>query len=193
MIKAIVFDFAGVISPGALIDWVKRHTTNKNRVLDRLREKSYIWDLGQINELQFKHIISEITGVAEDKVWNIIWGKALVNKKLISLIKKLKKKFKIVLFSDNFAPYLQRQIDNLHIRNLFDEIIISSDYHKKKTDINFLRILLSILSMKKNEILLIDDSEINIKTARKFGILSHLFTSINEFESFLKANNINVK
>lgn len=149
--------------------------------------------MGQINEPQFKSIISEITGVTEDKVWNIIWGKALVNKKLISIIKKLKKKFKIVLFSDNFAPYLQRQIDDLHIRNLFDEIIISSDYHKKKTDINFLRILLSILSMKKNEILFIDDSEINIKTASKFGIQSHLFTSIKEFESFLKANNINVK
>lgn len=193
MIKAIVFDFAGVIGPGALIDWVKRHTTNENRMIDRLREKSYIWDLGQINEHQFKNIISEITGVTEDKVWNIIWGKALVNKKLISIIKKLKKKFKIVLFSDNFAPYLQRQIDDLHIRNLFDEIIISSDYHKKKTDINFLRILLSILSMKKNEILFIDDSEINIKTASKFGIQSHLFISIKEFESFLKANNINVK
>lgn len=42
MIKAIVFDFAGVISPGALIDWVKRHTTNENRMIERLREKSYI-------------------------------------------------------------------------------------------------------------------------------------------------------
>jgi HAD superfamily hydrolase (TIGR01509 family) len=190
MMKTIVFDIAGVISPGALMGWVKAHNNDSNNMLTRFREQSYKWDLGKIDEEEFKRIISEITGVPEEEIWGQIYETSTPNFELVNLIKRLKNKYKIVLFSDNYAPYLLRQIDHQGVRELFDDILISSDYGVTKSDERFFKIMLKEINHKPDEIIFVDDTLKNIQVAEQLGIESHLFENTEEFRKYLSANGV---
>jgi len=68
-------------------------------------------------------------------------------------------------------------LDKLGIKDLFDQILVSSDYHLRKPDTKFYELLLSKLSMKSDEIVFTDDTSGNVDAAIKLGINAIHFQS----------------
>lgn len=185
MIKAIVFDFAGVLTPGIVAPYVKALSKTDPKYL-QFTESSHKWDMGEMNIDEFYSTIATITGIPEDILKLTFYQKASYFPDMIDLIKKLKKNYKIVLFSNNFAYNVEQFFKYLGMRNLFDEVIVSSDHKMKKPEERFYKKLLEIVGLQENEIVFIDDTEENVDAGRKLGIQSFLFTDSTKLKKELQ-------
>jgi epoxide hydrolase-like predicted phosphatase len=192
MIKTIVFDYSGVITPGPLKNWVKKNLNETDERYKLYKEYSTKWDLGTMTTDEVNKILSKITGVPKELIWEKIYLPQKPNKELIILIKKLKKSYKIILFSNFIGDFLRKLIETHEINNLFDEVIISSDHGKKKPDHNFFEILVKISGVKKNEIIFTDDKNENVESSNKFGIKAFLFTDTKSFIRDLRKSGIDI-
>jgi len=89
MIKAILFDFGGVITTRGYLLWMKEEIPNfeKNKSFyDDLSDK---YDLGMITHKQFTQIIAGESRIGEGIIWKKIFNKIKVNKELLISLKKI--------------------------------------------------------------------------------------------------------
>lgn len=192
MIKTIVFDYSGVITPGPLKNWVQKNLSKTDERYNLYKEKSSTWDLGTMTTDEVYQILSNITGVPKELVWEKIYLPQKPDKELVSLIRKLKKNYKIILFSNFIGDFLRKLIETHEINDLFDEVIISSDHGKRKPNHNFFEILVKISGVKKSEIIFTDDKNENVESSNKFGIKAFLFTDTKNFIKDLKKSGIEI-
>lgn len=190
MIKAIVFDYSGVIAPSYVSSWIRKNFPNDDLKIKKFNEYSIMWDMGEMDYEKYNNLLSEITKIPSEEIWNTFFKHIQPFQGVIELIKILKKNYKIILFSNNFAPNLRKIIKNQNIENLFDEIIISSDYHMVKPQKDFFDLLLSIARIDKSEAIFFDDRIINVDAANKFGIKSFTFVDADTVKKDLSKNNI---
>ena len=88
---------------------------------------------------------------------------------VINELKELKKKYKLIILTDNWPcviPYLK---DN-NIYDFFDKVYISSVYGCIKQDKTFFDYLINDYDIKEGEALFIDDAEINLDVAKEKGL-----------------------
>lgn len=189
MIKAIVFDFGGVIVPGVILQFVKRFKTTDPRYI-LFKEASHKWDLGMMTVDEFYHVLSQITGMSKKSVIATFYDDAVLYTEVVDIVKALKQRYKIVLFSDNFAHNLYRYLDKFKLRDLFDVIVISSEHKVKKPDPQFFSIMLSLAQVKKDEAIFIDDTQMNVDGGEKLGITSFLYTTPEKLRSDLLAHQV---
>lgn len=185
MIKVIAFDYAGVIIPGPMSQWVKNNLSKEDENWKLYKESAHKWDRGEMTLDEVYKVLSKITGIPADQIWEKFYLKADLNRDVIKIIKKLKRNYKIFLFSNFISELIRKLLSNHNITDCFDEIIISSEHKMKKPDVEFFNLLLRISNVKKNEILLIDDRKDNIDAAKAFGITTILFTNTKNLEDDL--------
>lgn len=176
MIKAIVFDYAGVITPGPMTSWIKENLKETDKKYKLYKTSGDKWDLGLVPKEKVLNILSEVTGVAPNEIWEKIYLKPKLNSELISFIKALRQSYKIYIFSNFISEFLKKLLEKDNILGLFDEVIVSSDYGMKKPDPTFFKLLVSKTGVLKNEILFTDDAIKNVRGANKYGIKSILYT-----------------
>jgi epoxide hydrolase-like predicted phosphatase len=191
MIKVIAFDYAGVIAPGPMTDWAKKNLSRDSKDFKTYIENAHKWDLGEMSLEEVYKVISEITGMPKDLIWEEFYEKSIFNDSVVTIIKKLKSNYKVILFSNFIGELLRKLLSKYKIHDLFDEIIISSEHKLKKPHPDFFNILLQKSGVPKNEILFIDDRLENIEGAKKFGILAIHFKGSEKLIEDLKNLGIN--
>lgn len=192
MIKVIAFDYAGVIIPGPMTQWVKNNLQENDEKWKIYNESARKWDLGQMSLDEVYKILSDITGIPADQIWDNFYLKADLNKDVVEIIKRLKRNYKVFLFSNFISELIRKLLDNHNITDYFDEIIISSEYKMKKPDPKFFELLLRTTGVKKNEILFVDDRKDNIEAAREFGIKAINFVDAKKLVKDLRENGIHI-
>lgn len=192
MIKVIAFDYAGVITPGPMTSWTKENLKNSGEKYKLYKSSGDKWDLGEMVESEVFDVLSEVTGISPDQIWEKIYLRPKLNLEVISLIKTLKNNYKIFLFSNFVGSFLRKLLEKDGIYNLFDEIIVSSDYGFKKPDASFFEVLVSHAGVGKNEIIFTDDAIENVKGGNNFGIKSILFTNAEKLTDDLRKSNIKI-
>ena len=192
MIKAIIFDFGGVITTRGYLLWMKEEILNfeKNKSFyDKLSDE---YDLGKITHKEFTNIIAKDSGVNKEIIWKKIFDKIKLNKDIIKIIKKLKKKYKIVLLTNFHHQPLTSLINKYHLEKYFDFTIVSSLVGMHKPNPKIFKKVFNLLKTKPNEIIFIDDSQKYIDGGKKVGIKSFLFSTNKQLIIDLKNNHINI-
>lgn len=190
MIKVIAFDYAGVVIPGPMTQWVKNNLQKNDKKWKRYTESARKWDIGELSLDEVYKILSDITGTPATQIWEKFYLRAELNEDVVEIIKKLNKNYRVFLFSNFVSELIKKLLENHKITELFDEIIISSEYKMRKPDPEFFKLLHRTSGVKKEEILFIDDRKDNIGGARIFGIKSILFTNTKKLESDLRRANL---
>jgi HAD superfamily hydrolase (TIGR01509 family) len=105
---------------------------------------------------------------------------------IINLIKKIKIKNKI-LFSEDGKEWFDFKVKKFKLDKIFKKTICTSDFGLKKDNSFYFKNIPSSLGIKSSDILLIDDSAIFIKKAKREGWkgirflgLSHLRKKLNK-------------
>lgn len=186
MIKVIAFDYAGVLSPGPMTQWVKENLNISDDKFALYKDYAHKWDLGEMNIEQVYEKLSIITGIPPHLIWEKFYENSTYNKQVVNIIIKLKKHYGVILFSNFLGELLRKLLEKYKITNLFDEIIISSEHKMKKPNNDFFKLLIEKAGVKKDEILFIDDRKDNVKAALTFGIKSILFKNAKDLEQNLK-------
>ena len=178
-IKAIIFDSGGVIVFYDHMIAVRKmskiiHAPAK-KIFDILNgEKtnfSRLYDLGSRREVYWgameKELHVKIPYRKFDKLWcTIFWQ----NKKIFSLIKKLKKNYKIGLISNMGSLHHKYLFKKYHLNDLFDAKTLSYKVKIRKPDSKIFRITLKKLKVKPEETVFVDDISKNVNGARRLGI-----------------------
>lgn len=194
MIKAIVFDYGGVIE-----------ISNANLVRD-IREvlgvEKEVWyetyfsyrHLHNIENKSFGELlvtVSEKLGGTSEQMHTIkqmIEDDAVnrfINTELIAYIKELQKNYRVALLS-NYATDLREKLLKLSIVELFETVIISGEVGYQKPDPQIFRILCEKMEIKPEEFVFIDDSFKSLEGAEEIGYTPILFTSNKQLKEDLE-------
>lgn len=186
MIKAIIFDFAGVIGTDGYWVWLRE------KVSDIENSQSYFQDLvdevdkGIISNQELVKTISKKVGVSGEIVRREIIEKVKINFQLLNLISRLKKKYKIGLLTNYTHEWMYELIFKYKLEKYFDVKVISSLHKVVKPDKKIYKITLDLLNVKPNEAIFIDDRQRNVDGGESVGIKSFLFTTNQKLKEDLK-------
>lgn len=193
MIKAIVFDYVGVISiTGPVRKWIEQNLKSTDKKVLAYKEGCRKWDLGEMDIQGLYETLSYVTGVPPEKIWDTFFNKSQINKEVVELIKKLKGNYKIILFSNHEKELLRKLLQRHSITDLFDQMIISSEHKMAKPDPRFYELLTKISKIEKNEMVFIDDNSENIEAAKKFGLKTIKFENVQKIKEDLQKWGVNI-
>jgi putative hydrolase of the HAD superfamily len=111
-----------------------------------------------------------------------------VDKEILKSVEILRNKaIKCYLCTDNEKYRVQHLLNDLGLKNYFDGIFSSAEFNFSKSQQQFWSKLYDQLGKPhKKEILVLDDDNINVESARKFGFNSMLYSNFEEYEEYIK-------
>ena len=201
MIKAIVFDFGGVVLSN---DW---DPENKNFVNDFKKnfgispeDMKRAWGLawpdfmkGKISEDKFWLVYLKTAGgkIDVEKAKEIYRKHQSADKSTIKIIEKLKSRYRIVALTNISKEWLEYKKKKFDLDRYFEFIVSSCYEESSKSGEEIYKKTLERLTLPAEECLFIDDRERNILIAKKLGFKTILFRGAKELERKLKELGIN--
>lgn len=192
MIKAIIFDFAGVIATESYISWLNDTIVDFKDTKQAYLDLSYRVDSGLITDKEFTVALSERSGVPAEKIWPQIFQRVTLNDQIISLLRKLKKNYQIGLLTNHIDSWITQIIEHHKLEQYFDSIVISSREKVIKPDPRIYNIILQRLGVQPPEALFIDDRQVNVNGAIDAGLHSVLFYSEKQLYEDLKKYRVRI-
>lgn len=188
MIKAIIFDFAGVIVSDEFIRWVETLDKNFEKNKPFYDDIIHKGDLGKITIAEFKETIAQKLGINPDAMWPTLMDKFELNHETVKLIQQLRKNYRLGLLS-NFVPgWIDDLLEKYQLVQYFEKIVVSSKYGVIKPQKEAYEKILELLDLSVQEVIYIDDRIINVKAAEKLGIQSlHFHTTQKLIDDLTKA------
>jgi len=201
MIKAIIFDFGGVILRThewhGRRKWEQKFGLAENEVeaivftsdmgrQAQLGKVSYAehWDwLGQ----HFNLSTAELNEFEAD-----FWAGDVLDVGLITLIRQLKTNYKTGLISNAFDDLRDTLANHFHIDDAFDVIVISGEEGIMKPDARLYQIALDRLGVAPHESIFIDDFRHNIEGARVVGMAGIHFTPTTNLAAELEKFGVSI-
>ena len=197
-IKAIFLDWNGTISKDYF--WKSLKTKN-NELFEKINkilfvDNSYIineWMLGNVKIDDILNLLSKETKANQEYLMEeLVFGLKqmdFVIHDLKDIIKKIQKNdIKVVLSSDNMDIF-SYVIDNLNLKNIFDDILLSNILKHLKNDVDgnnhalFFHDYIIKNNLKYEECVLIDDSKSLVDMCKKVGMNN---IKINDCEKEIK-------
>jgi len=182
--KAIIFDLGGVILN---IDYLltinefeKLGIENASNFYSK-KVQNPIFDKIEVGAISSKEFMAALkkkcnnTSLEQvENAWNAMLSDLPQNR--LTLIKKLKNKYKIFLLSNTNKIHMQAFQNKIGVKTwgefsaLFDKMYLSFEIGFRKPDKSAFKIILKENSLKPNEVLFIDDSPQHIETAKRLGM-----------------------
>lgn len=166
LIKAVIFDFGGVVS--------------YNNNIIRLFESKPV---RYITSYLLRMILNQMT-------LNFYEKNITINKDVKRIIVELKKKHYVTALLTNTCKDHAIINQKKCLYNLFKPKIISCYVNMRKPELKIYKLTLKKLTLKPAECLLIENKEKNLKPARKLGMKTILFRNSKQLENDLKEMNV---
>lgn len=196
MIKAIIFDWHGVLDNTKLEDLFKKTAELSSIPIIVLKNnlKNYTRDyaLGIISSKIFWNRFVEFTALPNESITSLrnYINAIELNTELWNLLPELKKKYSLVILSDCPKEKVET-IRNLLNLKLFNYTFFSAETHMDKNTESFFMLVTDSLKLKPKDCLFIDDSKNKVSLANKMGFSTYLFKNTYEFEKYIKTIDTN--
>ena len=201
MIKAIVFDYGGVIEKedGDVIQDIAIYLgTTRNEWQKIYFSVNHLANIGKKTMREVMAMVAKAFNATDEQISNIY--EMLEERKktkhidleLIEIIKDLKNKnYKIGLVS-NWSKVLRKKLKDQDIHDLFDEIIISEEVGYQKPQPEIFNITSKKLGIENSEMVFVDDTERSLEGAEETGYIPILYLNNEKLKSDL-SNILNIK
>jgi putative hydrolase of the HAD superfamily len=180
--KAIIFDFFGVINSDTGMVWLRKNIPDE-QASENLRAMFSKVDIGETPELEFFQIAAHKVGRSPSDVRNEWFELSHINPDVISLIAELRKEYKIALCTNAPSALVRDILQKTGIDNYFDDIFISSELKMIKPHPDIFMHILNKLGLKPEKALFIDDSITNVNGARNIGMQALQFTDATQLKA----------
>lgn len=191
MIKTILFDYAGVLTPvNNNFAFAQKHSKRFGLPADDIMKMTYEnWGetaLGQQECSIFWGQIAKKLNIDPSELRSLIIETFPLDERMIEIVRKAKKRYTTVLFSNQIKDWIEQVLNENNINDLFDHIINSYNVGARKPDRKIFIEAINRTSSKPEEILFIDDSSENINAAKEIGIHTIQFENYTQFISEYK-------
>ena len=186
MIKAVIFDFFGVIiTTDPYKEWLQQHIAD---IRTRKAEFQGISDRGDRGEITFDQFIDEVAqkaGVSREETLRMN-EETYPNYPLIDYIKELRQQgYKIGIISNTTEDWIYFLLSLHGLYEYFDQITVSSTLGVIKPQPGIFTHTLSALGVAPHEAVYTDDREVHVQAARSLKIHSFLFKDAAQFRKQL--------
>lgn len=196
MIKAILFDFDGVLTVDktgsrSVLNYISKTT---DIPFDTLKTEYYKYN-GQLLNGRLTH--KEMWGdfcksLGHDIEYSLLvdsFRNTPLDGKMLDLVKELKADHKIGLVTDNKCDRIDEILSYYKLSDLFDTVSVSAEYRSGKESAYIFNKTAEKLAVAPNECIFIDNTAKNLIAAKQIGIKTILFNDenrdINEFKKQL--------
>ena len=194
MIKAVIFDFGGVIAEEGFREGLMSIAKKKNldeqsffRTAEEIIYKTgYV--IGKAKEKVFWETLSKETGVKEDyrHLRLEILRRFILRTEMLLLAEKLRNQGLVAALLTDQTNWLDEINGKKPFYNRFDYIINSYVLGKSKRDPSVFRDAARIIGIMPHLTLFVDDNVQNIKRASEAGMRTIHFTGIEDFKTQLE-------
>ncbi|MDD5489708.1 MAG: HAD family phosphatase [Candidatus Moranbacteria bacterium] len=196
MIKYIIFDWGGVFTHGHLL---KDFANNLSEKCERdkveiekiFREAEFPYETGQIipeffwDEFRKKLEIH----LTKEEIQSIFLNSYVINDRMLELAKKMKKKYKLILLTNNYEDLFDFIKENYKLEQYFDHMFSSSKIKDKKPNKETFKFVIDKLKINPEEAIFVDDKEKNVIGAQKIGLKTIHFSGLDGFKKMLSLVN----
>jgi putative hydrolase of the HAD superfamily len=194
MLKAVLFDFGGVIAEEGFREGLmaiggknnldpERFFTNVDRLI---YETGYL--IGRTDETSFWNAVRNMTGItgSDEDLREEILTRFAFRPAMLAYTDLLRAaRLKVGLLSDQ-TNWLEEIDSKTPLFRHFDIVFNSFRLHKSKRDPSVFRDVCKILGTHPREVLFVDDNISHIERAEREGLHTIHFTTIGEFERHIQ-------
>lgn len=192
MIKYIIFDWGGVFTHGHLLKDFANNLSekcgrDKVKIEKIFREAEFPYETGQIiPELFWDEFRKKLEiNLAKEEIQSIFLNSYVINDQILELAKKMKKKYKLILLTNNYEDLFDFIKENYKLEQYFDHMFSSSKIKDKKPNKETFKLVIDKLKINPEEAIFVDDKEKNIIGAQKIGLKTIHFSGLGGFKEML--------
>lgn len=191
MIKAVIFDYSGVLAYERLRKFseaiAKEFDIDAKELKELYCSKEPFYLLGQILSDEFWGAFIKTFNLETTKqhLIDVYESSDIPNQKVFDMVKKLKKRYKLGLVSNSIIEMTEFTKKSRDL-SAFDATVFSSDIRIMKPDERIFEIILKELNLKPNECIFVDDRERNVKIAKELGWKGIVFKNAEQLEEELR-------
>lgn len=182
MIKAIIFDYFGVIYS----DDYWRFVREDKNMSGSFHELSNKVNLGTISWKEFVETVASKTGKQAEEVHEL-YKSERIDPRMVSYVAGLHKSYKTALLTNAHYQFLEPVIKEARLDHVFDVVVLSSRVGIIKPNPRIFDYTLDKLGVASDEVVFIDDIMRNVEAAREQGIKSLLYTDFDSMKRELKS------
>jgi FMN phosphatase YigB (HAD superfamily) len=187
MIKAIIFDFFGVIV-GDGFEFTYREAGG-----DPVKDREFILDLldktnrGLITTDEFRKRICDKLKITVSDYQEALKKSEIINQTLLDYIKKeLRPKYKTAILSNVNKGGLERRVKKEVLDEYFDVIVVSADVGYIKPEAEIYQLTAAKLGVKTDECVFIDDREGYVSAAALTGMKAIYYQDFTQMKDKLQ-------
>ena len=183
MVRAVIFDFFGVLTNDQYSDWLHSRHLERNGVY---AEVSHDADLDEITMKQFFSRLASLTKASVPVVETEFRSTMIIRPGIVALARQLRSRgYPLGLLSNSNGPWLRDLLRQHELERLFDVIVISGEVGLVKPQPEIFALTLDQLKVAPNEAVFIDDRPDNVTAAAAAGIQAILYKSETELKAQL--------
>ena len=192
MIKAIIFDWGGVVCypiTKRLVSKLKEKFNLEERAIRKAYFKDLLdYEIGKLTDKDFWQKFCKELGinVDEEELMDIIRETEELDKEVYDLIANLKKtnRYTLVLLSNNI-PVMVNYIRQKFDLSVFDYLFFSNELGMRKPHLEIFRHVLKEIKINPENAVFIDDKQENLDAAATIGIKTILFQDAKQLKDDL--------
>jgi putative hydrolase of the HAD superfamily len=195
MIKAVLFDFGGVIAEEGFRDGLAAIAKKKNldeqtffkAAEDIMYKTGYV--IGKATEQVFWEKLMKATGLKEDvrALRTEILRRFVLRPQMLALADKIRDQGLVIAILSDQTNWLDEINRKKPFYNRFDYVINSYVLGKSKRDPSVFRDVSTIIGVNPHLMLFVDDNAQNIKRAAETGMRTMQFKGFEDFKAQLEA------
>tara|TARA_Y100000310_G_C20700481_1_gene829282 strand:- start:2587 stop:3177 length:591 start_codon:yes stop_codon:yes gene_type:complete len=190
MIKAIIFDLAGVIVDISGIskgyqELCEKHNKSTEKPWKKFREE---WNKMKIDELScddYYVVVASELGISPEEIKNIFMDGIKINNEVKNLILELKENYKIGVLSNTTKDILNKDLELWDFREVA-EVVTSCDDKVKKPDLEAMDLIIKRLGLEKEEVIFVDDKMDTVNKYSEHGVKCIRFENCEQLASELE-------
>jgi len=183
MIKAVLFDFDGVLTldetgSQSICNYICQATgVDKNLFRNEYRKYNSDLSTGKLkHEDIWGKICNEISYQIDIKTLYDSFINTPINNKMFDLVQQLKvKKYKIGMVTDNKADRIRSLVEFYHWHTVFDSIAVSASVGSGKDHEEIFNWIFDKLSVSPSECVFIDNKKENLIIPKSMGVTTIFF------------------
>ncbi len=190
MIKAVLFDFGGVLAEEGFREGLKAVGKEKgfdpahffNMLSELVYQTGYV--TGSADEHAYWNAVREKTGLTgeDKKLREEVLMRLKLRPKMMEVVKKIKSSGFIVAILSDQTNWLDDLNQRTPFYKHFDHVFNSYYLKKTKRDPSLFKDICAQLDLRPEEVLFVDDSLENIKRAESEGLRTIHFKSVRDFK-----------
>lgn len=185
MIKAVLFDFYGVIQTDEVIVWTEKQIKEFPDLRQAVDRASSMIDLDEITLEEYYEMLAAAVGRSVDTVKTELEAEVKINHPLLDVVDELRDKSVQVGILSNDGSSLRGYLEEHDIARHFDDVFVSGELGIMKPDPRIYQHVADHLKLDSQEILFFDDRQANVDGALKAGMRAKLYTSVSQVRQVL--------